>query len=73
MLLDMLCCHRIKIQDTLLHPFASPCCFPHHATGFAKFGIYRIEILDTQGVLGPGPGVPAGALPWAAALVAHIG
>lgn len=33
------------------------------AAGFAKFGIHRIEILDTQGVLGPGPGVPAGAQP----------
>lgn len=38
----------------------------HHSrppcpAGFAKFGIHRIEVLDTQGVLGPGPGVPAGA------------
>ncbi|KAL4444145.1 hypothetical protein ABPG75_011882 [Micractinium tetrahymenae] len=31
-------------------------------SGFAKFSIHRIEVLDTQGVLGPGPGIGAGVI-----------
>lgn len=50
-----------------LHSLPScSCSYPpaRAPAGFAKFGIHRIEVLDTLGVLGPGPGIDAGACCW---------
>ena len=39
---------------------APRCSFVSPPAGFAKFAIHRIEVLETRGTLGAGPGIDAG-------------